>query len=416
MNKNTTKLLLGTSLFSLMCLMASCGKSQSSESQDYHNTEQVRRYKNKCADSIRTARGYDSIYAKYNQLDAYPIYRKIDSLEWAASLGNAIEKSVKNSARKIINKFFADLGSLLGRYEISLSDYTCGEDEDYFYFNTNTNAVCKNDLIFTGINLYPENQPDDEASNLCGITNEFNPLIDIVQEIVDKSSYNKTRKDEIMNHVHNLVEKTKDKLIASRKSAEQQYADYYLKKDNKDDIAVEECGEGDRTAGYGNFRWNSRGCVKKVLHTQVYDSKLPVAFFGDKDAEYKLISLGNDKWQVQKKTASGKIEKTAVFTDKGHIEGWLCFDDIDAKNENCFSYEPGENMGVHVFYSEYKIIKRAKKKWVPNKDITRQINSLTKQMEKVQAQSDELYDRLETIRNYADSVATVKASQRFRSR
>ena len=428
MKKKVTKVLLGTGLVSLIGLMASCGGSQASESQDCekqeNNIEQVRKeYKNKCSDSIRTALGYDSLRAKYLEkgFDISLLERKIDSLEWGASLGGTIEKSVKSSGQKVISKFFADLRTLLGKYEISFR--TCGEDESYFYFNTNTqnnyndkDRVFKDELIFAGVVLYPENEPDEENGVQNGTVNGFEQLTDIVQEIVNESSYGQMRKDEIMQQVCSLFEKTKKQLIASRKSAEKQYADYYVTENDSDDIAVEEQGEGARGTGYGNFSWYERGSLLKETRIKVYDSKLPVAFFGDKDAEYKLISLGNDKWQVQKKTASGKIEKTAVFTDKGQIQEWFALGKIDAKDENSFWYTPGENMGVHVSYGESKIVKRAKKKWEKNKDVVRQINSLNQKIDKMYAQNKELDNRVQSILHYADSVSEVMASQRYESR
>ena len=46
----------------------------------------------------------------------------------------------------------------------------------------------------------------------------------------------------------------------------------------------------------------------------MYNPKLNVNFFGDKNANYKLVKMGQGKWQVVRTDKNGRKAKTPVFT------------------------------------------------------------------------------------------------------
>ena len=299
--KKAKTFLLGISALAGVAL-TSCGKEQSSkqelsvpqkQEQTFDIEKARKEYKQRCADSIRVANGYNDARAQQNQLydSIHAIDSKKEALEWESSLGGAIQKAVESSGNKILDNFFKELDALLGKYKISLKSHFHGEDEMYweFYDNDEYNGISniyKTALLYTGVIT------DDEDFDYS--EEQYEKLIKSISDIVDESQYGQQRKDEIMNAVHKLIDQTKKKLITSRKAAEAKFSDYYVAMADED-LALQYAGEGD--IGYGYEHMNGgRDILAKTKHIHVYDSKLPVEFFGDPGAEYKLISVGNNKF------------------------------------------------------------------------------------------------------------------------
>lgn len=418
--------LLGTAALAGVVL-TSCAKEQRSEKEEqgpakqeqkYDIEEARKQYQRNCADSIRIANGYNEIWAKYCQLgDSLSSVRdKQEALRREHSLGYAMEKAVAKSGNKILDKMLKDIEVLLAKYKINFINYFGGEDDDYWNFRTDTaynnldgiDYVYKRGMLYVGAGAQSDDEQDEYAED------EFKSLALIVEQIVNESSYGQGRKGEIMSQVKSLIEQTKRQLIASRKSVEKQYADYYVTMAGED-IAIEQAGEGSYYYGYGDLN-HDRSVLVRHRDISVYDSQLPVSFFGDTSAEYTLISLGNNKWQVQKKTVSGKVEKTAVFTDAGGIYEWFGTYGKDYCVDNSFYYEPGKNMGVRVEFHESNIIKRASKEWVVPQSVENQIQALEEQEFELGAQAHEAWEESHQISLQADSVANVMALQKFKSR
>lgn len=417
--KKAKTFLLGISALAGVAL-TSCGKEQSSKQESRvpqkqeqkFDVEKARKeYKEHCADSIRVANGYNDMRAQQRQISdsIYAVEAQKGTIEWESSLGGAIQAAVESSGNKILDGFFQELDALLGKYKISLKSHFHGEDDMYWEFYNNdeydgVSYIYKSDLIYTGVVV------DDEDFDYS--EEQYEKLIKNIGNIVEESQYGQQRKDEIMAAVRKLINQTKKKLITSRKATEAKFSDYYVAMDDED-LAFQYGGEGDTDYGYEHLN-HGRDILAKTKHIHVYDSKLPVEFFGDEGAEYKLVSLGNNKWYVQKKTASGKIEKTAVFTDAGKVaESTYCYGKEWFDPSYSFSYTPGDNMGVHIETRETTVLKTAKKQWTCPQTVANELKYLEQQQATLSGQNISLWNKMDSVSHYADSVANVMATMKY---
>lgn len=423
-------LLLGTSAL-MGVVLTSCNRAnafttvKASEQKEVKKQEQQRdieqdllmrqKYQKNCADSVRFVNGYDSLRSQISNLraNAASLRARADSLAAEHSLGATMQREVEDSGNEILTDFVHDLSNLLSAYQVSLEDYIAEETDFYWRFKTNTQQeydqtdyVLKQPLIYVGVNT-------GGLSDISG--HEFDELVAVITQVINESNYGQTRKNEIINKVNALIKKVKPKLIASRKAIERQYADYYVVMDGHD-AAFMDYGEGDWDYGYTDLEYPERQAVVRVKTLSVYDQNLPVDFFGDKTASYMLVSLSNDRWQVQKITANGRFEMTPVFTDKGVTRVQEYYASMDATDSHEFSYDPGYNVGVHVVKEDRVVIKRAKKQWYPSRTVINQVDSLDRQAKLMEGQADKLDEQKRRINQHADSVANMMVGKRFNGR
>ncbi|MBR3510697.1 MAG: hypothetical protein IKN73_01395 [Alphaproteobacteria bacterium] len=376
------------------------------------NQRICQKYEKMYADSIRFANGYDSICNKSNMLweKTAELESRADSLAMENSLGAVMQREVEGAANKILKVFLNNVSDILKTYQISLKDYIT-EDNDFLWrFNTNTQEdnydamdyVLKQPLIYFGVNT-------------CGFSDisgkEFDEFMVVINQIINESNYAKTHKKEIINKINVLIKKTTQKLIASRKSIERKYSDYYVVIDGQD-AAFISYGADDWNYGYTDTEYPERQAVIKVTTLSVYGKNLPVEFFGDKKAKYELVRLENNRWQVKKTSRRGIIENTDVFTDKGETSIQEYYAGFNTRNYSEFRFDPGHDCGVHIEVEDGVVVKKAKHQWWPSRNIINQIDSLEDESRKYASQAAKLEEQKKIINQYADSVARVMVNQR----
>lgn len=143
---------------------------------------------------------------------------------------------------------------------------------------------------------------------------------------------------------------------------------------------------------------------------RVYDSQLPVDFFGE-DADYKLVKVAEGKWQVVRTDKSGKVSKTKVFTHNTDYETYgssyeTNYDKSDVGTCS-FSFEPGVNMGVSIFVNELVFVQPRQIKDDKCPDPDGRIAARVDSLRAVSVSKKAEYDRMSAIRHHADSLAQV---------
>jgi len=226
--------------------------------------------------------------------------------------------------------------------------------------------------------------------------------------------YGEARQDEVRAAVKSIVEKMvtdMDKAVVeiARKYAKYypvltdiknipaQYAEYL-----KDVVLWDEVGEsGDACPG------DISGDLVITRSIRVYDSKLPVSFFGEKGASYKLVSVQPGKWQVVRTDKNGKVSKTAVFSHDTDYELELRHNWTDSKVGNStFSYEPGANMGVHVYATEVVYVKEREIKddKLPQKEYDRLFAQQDARYDSLQSEYARKTDLADSLSHEPDSI------------
>ncbi|MCL2749383.1 MAG: hypothetical protein FWE50_04915 [Alphaproteobacteria bacterium] len=180
--------------------------------------------------------------------------------------------------------------------------------------------------------------------------------LDIVMLGLDK--YGEPRKKEIRDIARKQIEAMIAEIKRACAGIEKDYYVYYpalnlnaIPKQHRE-MVYKYCTQG----GEGSFYYEGQfypKLIQVIKGVSVYDSKLSVDFFNDKNAKYKLLDLGNGKWQVQKTDKSGKVSKTHVFEDNKEWSTWVRIYNKDDLSENNiavdgFSFSPGANLGVRV--------------------------------------------------------------------
>jgi hypothetical protein len=427
--RNLKNLLVGVSAV-MGSVLVSCtrvGACVSSESEDkimlpkqeqqydIENDQRMRqKYQKMYADSVRSANGYDSICNESSKLwqKSAEFYYRADSVAAENSLGAVMQRDVEGAANKILTNFLNNVSAVLGAYKISLKDYILEDSDLLWRFNTNTQKdnydgmdyVLKQPLFYFGVNT-------------CGFSDmsghEFDEFIVVINQIIDESDYAKSHKKEIMSKINSLIKKTKSKLISSRKSIERKYSDYYVVIDGQD-AAFMPYSADDWHYGYTDIEYPERDAVIKATTLSVYGENLPVSFFGDKKAKYELVNLENNRWQVKKTSKKGIVETTESFTDKGETSIREYYAGSKASNYSEFRFDAGQDGGVYIEVEKGVVIKRAKQKWCPSRNVLKQIDSLEDESIKFANQAAKLEDQKKAINQYADSVARTMVNQRVR--
>ena len=146
-------------------------------------------------------------------------------------------------------------------------------------------------------------------------------------------------------------------------------------------------------------------------------------FFGEPVAKYKLVSVGQGKWQVVKTKQNGRVEKTKVFSDNKEFEifEYPVFDDeeygeqgsVDALpkvGDSEFWFEPGTNLGVRVGYSEVIRVEKRKKEWKPTYTAKEQrvLDSLHRTVNRKQNLNAQYWETGQQAQQVADSMTMAR--------
>lgn len=423
-NKNWTNLFVGVSTF-IGSILMSCSRvglpvsakienqtKLPDKEQKYdvtNNQKDNQEYQIMYADSIRRAKGYDSNKTDVLWRKVAEIAAQADSLAMENSLGVVLQKEVENAGNKILKDFLNNVSGVLKTYKISLQDYLI-EDNDFLWrFNTyvqednyDADYVLKQPLVYFGVNT----QGFSDMSS-----NEFDEFMVVINQIIDESDYAKKYKKEIINKINLCIKKTKTKLVASRKSIERKYSDYYVVMDGQDPAFIT-YGPDDWNYGYSDTEYPDRQSVVKLTTLSVCGKNLPIKFFEDKKAKYELVNLGNSRWQVKKISNIGVVENTPIFTDKAEISVKEYYADFNAHDYSKFCFEPMHDSGARIETITGVVVKRAKSHWWPSRNIINKIDSLESEARKYSKQATELELKNKMINQYADSVARVMVNQR----
>jgi len=402
---NLRNIILSTALSVL--LFASCTsrsdnkqKEQAPVKTELQKRQEINQRRAYLADSVRAVNGYDKYNARLNANRWYGSDEfDVRDLQYKYSLAGVMEDKVIEAGYAIIDKAYQEIAFELSKYPLVMPlDKVIESKEPYFYFKRDMfeyqQECSKSEMCFAGLSA------DDNFYNADMAWNDFQDMID---SVIDDSEYGDQAKRTMKNKVSQIINKAKKDLIASRKKIEKQYSDYYVLSDyDKEYLGI--CWGGENTYSYGYNDLNRTGkYLITYRNANVYDSKLSVDFFGDPNATYKLVSLGNYNWQVIKKTKDGKIEKTPVFKDEcDYYQSWAYCDSIP-EHANDFNFIPGINMGVRVTSQEMVNVKSRKKDWkmqIPT-NVQRTIDSLENEIQR----KKELMRLVEKTRQDADSIA-----------
>lgn len=337
----------------------------------------------------------------------------IRDLQYEYSLGGVMDKKVLESGCKIIDKMYSDIAFELSKYKIKLDDYVETEEHDGYSDSYHAKS---------GLVKYPEDYYKDlmvfvgvgEAGTEESFYSDdaWTGFQELINTVIDSSQYGDGQKADMKNKVAQIMANGQGALIQSRTNIEKQYKPYYLLRDEKD-LGLSYAGEGEYYPGYEDLNYEyingKYRITKRGIH--VYDSKLKVDFFGDPDATYKLVSVGDKQWQVIKKTKSGKVEKTHVFSDNRDWEEDVYCSGEKPEAKSWFDFEPGENMGVHIFFDKVDKIEQRQKDWTPNvpANVQHQIDSLQSEYDKKQNLQSLVWD----ASHQADSIARAMTKARF---
>ncbi|MBR6364054.1 MAG: hypothetical protein IKS08_03135 [Alphaproteobacteria bacterium] len=382
----------------------SIARAERQQRDDYY--EQVR---DSVAEQNGARRYGDSLRS---ERDDFEDEEAIRTIEWAHSLAGTMERELMTAGKPIIQHGEQEIRDLLAKYNVSYTDFFANDEYNWYL----------REELFIGVSV----REDGQVWQMFGATAEWQAHVDA---IIDKSEYGEPRKAEMKQKVAEIIAGTEQKLIASRKNVQKRFADYYsaLPQEYKDYIGVESLGEGEMGPGYDeslNYYANAGGIVtSREIH--VYDSNLDPDFFGEPGATYKLVSLGNNKWQVVKTRADGTVAKTAVFQDKGSIYTYTNTfgDDTDEEGnpipvpkvgDSYFDFRPGANIGVHISFNEVIKVEKHNKQWKTQftESEQRQMDSLRERIAKKSEWSHKQWE----LGRQSDSIARAMTQRRFGNR
>lgn len=437
------KKFLLASFLTASAVLAGCGSSNNeTEGEDEQQTEvtaqpkseqQIRQeqrtmYYQFVRDSVREANGAKAIEQQLREnRREYADKNDIYDLESRYSLGGVMDHEVVTAGTRILDNMYKQISAEFAKYNINASDRIT-QDSAVFHIRENdtyyrgfglepgmketVRDYGKFDMCFLGVGESTEDRDYYAWQSSCG----WDALMVACDTLINTSKYGDVQRQNMRTTINNIVEQSKKDIIASRKSVEKKYFDYYsFSNDYKDDyLALSYWGDGAYGFGYSDLN-NTEKYLNTRRSVDVYDSKLVAEFFGDEDAEYTLVSLGNHKWQVVKKSKNGVVSKTHVFEDNKdfHIDEWRS-NEPDTVGRKDFWFEPGVNMGVRVYFTEVINVQKRKKEWKPviPQKVQQTIDSLKKEVENKEA----LYDLQMKKYHEADSIAEALATKNFGER
>lgn len=400
----------------LVLFLSACGhRSNKNEDDNQFSTEKVdirkqaEQYFEHVKDSVLRTNGYYNYAEQDKNRSYYDDYSTIYDLEYEYTLGGAIEKQVSNATEKVFNQGLQEISDELAKYKIKL-------DLPMYCFNYQDciEMIAQNKDVEYGPSFFYGIVDSTEDKYLYDeLAWEWEKFQNNINDIIDNSNYGPGPKKDMKTNVAKIIKKTQISLKNTRETIEKQFEDYYLPgyyKGTPYKPGLSYDNEGNARLTYDEIEAHKYLVTKNVIH--VYDSKLPVDFFGDKNSKYTLVSLGNNKWQVIKENKSGKIEKSAVFTDKKTFQEYkFGTDDKPTKGQSEFDFYPGTNMGVHINYSTISNVETRKKDWevkIPE-NVQQQIDSLRQEITRKRAISDSVDKKIDE----AYDIAKLKTIERF---
>ena len=289
----------------------------------------IERFKQHVIDSVMTERGVIDYELGSRYLDE----NKLDSLYYRHTLGGTMDHEAIESGMKIINKAFDEIMLTLSKYSDDLARIT-----------KQKLAKCTSYV--------------DQLSICLAAEYEWSSIKYAISEAIEESDFGDAHKDAMETKVEQIIEKTIKDLAANKNRIAQKYSDYYIISErDKELLGYYYCGDGEYESTFRDLNHAEKYIVSR-RRVHVYDSKLSVDFFGEPGYEYKLVSLGNHKWQVVR-TKGGKSEKTPVFTDNTDFSiNQEYFNDKNyytAENEETGELIEAEEI-VQYFFRDIKII------------------------------------------------------------
>ena len=252
-----------------------------------------------------------------------------------------LNREVGENLDKISSKYAQKIEKMLTEnYKIYLSDDNKKDLQE----------LCR----YTYGNAFP--YPDAEDQSFRVDSYDFDKFF----EKVDMGSYGEMRQKEIKDKTEQLLLIMCNEQDTRRLAIAKTYAEYYPILD-KSKIPAEYV----KDVAYDPYAWESEGGLELEYNdwmaqrdttghptfeiyrkVSVYDSKLPVDFFHEEGAAYKLNQVDKGKWQVERKSKDGKVAKTPVFDD--NVEYKIVLGGYG----NEFDATPGANMGVRISVAE----------------------------------------------------------------
>lgn len=311
-------------------------------------------------DSVLNASGYQEYQKELHSMPGKcSMELQMDSIQYSKTLGGTIEAEVIKTSRPIIEEYSAQMHALLAKYSLGFDSEGSSDSVAYMY-----------EFL------------SDEDCNYESLW--------AMKRIVEDSEYGESRKKEICEKMDAIHQGARKKILANKKAVEKRYANYYLVDDDSHLGFAE--GEGGAWLDYHSL--NDDYCNPKTLVTEkfvsVYDQKLPVDFFGNPGVKYKLVSIGQNKWQVVTINKNGAvIGKTKVFEDAKEFSTRTYREEPEDNikvGDSEFSFEPGKNEGVRVNYSEITKVQKRKQNWIAKYTNAEQkmIDSLSGQIKRIE--------------------------------
>lgn len=366
-------------------------------------------------DSVLKANGYDrSVYS--NLINASNKLCSIDALSQKTILRRNIDTLIARHARSTaqeITKFLNEHNvrvskrsktSILRR--ISITDFA--HDEYIEYLDNKAWAKSK---------VYGDSEKIEnvKAKLPQGMFGTSDNRFDCYAIDWSKYNYNKTHQDEIERGVLKIFDKMNRGLDIALRTEVKKFAVYYpVLNIGTKGVPAEYAGfyedydpiDYDSDTDKFECEYASTNlCVSRSVN--VYNPKLNVNFFGDKNANYKLVKMGQGKWQVVRTDKNGRKAKTPVFT---YDVDYSYYTHGGSRHDDEFEAEPGTNMGVRIYVSEevwYRSGELNDKYPDPTGKIAAKRDSLTKEINRL----EKLNDRMWKISGVADSIARIKYNE-----
>lgn len=395
-NQNKFKVI---SLAIFMLLFSACNKHQNKEAEketqkttitsiDIENLKDE--FIKRASDSIAAKNGYNKELMFYYENKCDSLTKLIGDVEIGMTPTGALEAEVFNAATPIIDKYCQKMNNLLDIYKLPSIEFS---------------QYILNDLIMNG--AYRDTGIDEDERDCKWVFDwEWNQIQQNL--FAEGTSYGETRQQEIKNSLNCILEELKKELYASRKNIEKRYAKYIpggQKTINRNCMIF---SEGGACPGYEYFNFDAVVAERSV---KVYDSKLQPEFFADIDAEYKLESVSKGKWRVVKTTKNGKKTYTHVFEHNTDFKTYenLVLNPICKKVGDCeFVATAGDNMGVHVYFSEVTAIEKAQEQYKAPEKLVAEHKRLSEELKKYEEPYKAEVQKIQK----ADSVARVMWQQK----
>ena len=355
--------------------------------KEQEERNRVYEYKEHIKDSIVRTNGFPEGFATFWQ-NREALEDSIKSLEYKNGPMYAMETAVFNAGNKIAKTYTSILESKLKIYNLPFDKTLINE------------AMSDDSFIMYG--AYKDARESDQNVSDWEIDYAVEVIVKSLK--LDETNYGESRKQEISTLVKGTIIEMCKEMYKSRKAIEQQYAKYFAGGMNAINKGCVQYGEGDCWAGYCDWELNNSALVtEKTLW--LYDSKLPVDFFADTDADYTVEDMGVGQWRIVKKAKDGKTSRTQTFSHNTDYEittrpVWN-EEIVPSVGKKSFRATPGDNIGMHINYSEVIAVTKPKAKFVGSPELNRKIRELKIEKERVDAH----YDELCRIESYADSIA-----------